>query len=363
MTVKAGTDELVALVKDNKNRYYGYINTKGQWVIAPNYLAGTQFSNGLAAVLARGGDSHWQIIDKSGAVKVDCTKDIDFVSGSRFSGGLMMISSEGFTKFGFANTEGRIVVQPIYNQALGFSEGLAAVCSDKGWGFIDTTGNEVIPCKYNVAHSFSGGRAYVKYTPPDGIFKNGDAFIDQTGKIVFEDIGVGNEKTGFEQFMSDFQSGVALCLSMNGRETGRGLALLNDAGNIVWYDKDQKYSLPSTYKWNGENLFYVQVSDTDGFIDTSGNLVCTVPEGFRLTGEVSGFCGGMCVVKDADSRLFGYMDKSGTVAIPAVYQDAKAFVNGYASVSKDWSAYTYIDKTGKTAVSGDFVCVGEPFTK
>ena len=361
-TVKASTGDLVALAKDTKN-HYGYINTNGQWVIAPEFLGGTQFSDGLAAVKTRGTDSHWQIIDKSGAVKAEFNQSVNVIGGSHFSNGLIRITGSTNSKFGFADIEGKVIVQPTYKQVLDFSEGLAAVCSDKGWGFIDAKGNTVIPCQYEIVHSFSSNRAYVKYTPPADSFKDGDAFIDQTGRIVFEDIGPSSEKSGFEQYMSDFQNGVSLSLYML-REggKGRGLGLVNDSGQLVWFDSKQEMS-KNTSEWDGENLFAVLLSDTYGFLDTSGKLVCTIPDGFGLIGGNSGFSDGLCAIRNKASRMLGYMDKSGTVVISDVYQSAKAFFNGYAAVSMDGQIYSYIDKDGKTVASGDYVNTQMPFTK
>lgn len=365
-TVTAGPEDLVALVADAKGIFSGYINTRGQWVIAPDYLAGTQFSNGLAAVCTRGKDSHWQIIDKSGAVLVDCEKDVQFVPGAHFCEGLMQIRNEGYSAFGFANTQGEIIVPPIYQKVEDYREGLAAVQKDGLWGYVDTLGTEVIPCQYQVAHSFSCGRAYICYEVPEGISRDGDAFIDKTGRIVFEDIGIGSDKLGFEQYSSDFYGGVALCLCLNDRTIGRGAGLVNDAGVIAWYDKRQEYFLPSTYRLAGEDLFCIQVraGNQQGFIDASGTLVCTVPDGYKLgPEEFSGFKDGLCTIREVNSGFLGYMDNSGQVVIPAIYQDLGPFRNSYAVVSKGGATYFYIDKSGAVAASGDYTCLGNPFTK
>ena len=81
--------------------------------------------------------------------------------------------------YGFANSNGEIVVPCIYNDVTYFQEGLACVESDKRkWGFVDEKGNEVIPCKWEDVGFFSEGLAYVE----DANWKKG--FIDKTGKVV-----------------------------------------------------------------------------------------------------------------------------------------------------------------------------------
>lgn len=48
-TAKAGAEDYVAVAGDNSFNY-GYINTSGEWVIAPQYEQATPFSDGYAAV-------------------------------------------------------------------------------------------------------------------------------------------------------------------------------------------------------------------------------------------------------------------------------------------------------------------------
>ena len=42
---------------------------------------------------------------------------------------------------GYVNMEGKEVIKPQYDQANGFSEGLAAVCKGGKWCLIDKNGN------------------------------------------------------------------------------------------------------------------------------------------------------------------------------------------------------------------------------
>lgn len=352
-TVTAGPEDLVALVADAKGIFSGYINTRGQWVIAPDYLAGTQFSGGLAAVLPRGKDSHWQIIDKTGTVLVECEKEVQFVPGACFCEGLMRIHNEENSAYGFANTQGQIIVPPIYQWVEDYREGMAAVEENGRWGYVDAQGKQVVPCQYGVGHSFSGGRAYVG---------DNQAFIDKTGKVVFQRVEDDRDQA-YEQFDGDFQDGVALCTCSGDRTVGRRPGLVNDAGVVVWYDRKCEFASPWTSKIHGENLFLVSVRDGDkmGFIDTTGSLVCTVPEGYRL--GTSGFSDGLCYIQEVDSQLWGYMDKTGRAVISAIFQGITPFVNGFAAVRDSSGSYVYIDKSGAVAVSGDFTCQGNPFSR
>lgn len=76
-------------------------------------------------------------------------------------------------KFGFLDVKGNLVVQPKYDMASDFNDGLGLVLLKDKWGFIDSTGKEVIPPQY-------------KNQPTE--FKNGlSRTLDNDGKAVFYD--------------------------------------------------------------------------------------------------------------------------------------------------------------------------------
>ena len=86
-------------------------------------------------------------------------------------------------KLDFHTTEntGKFVINPQFDNALDFSEGLAAVRIGEivtgKWGFIDKQGKIVINPQFDDAKSFRGGLAAVKVGGKWG-------FIDKQGKIV-----------------------------------------------------------------------------------------------------------------------------------------------------------------------------------
>ena len=51
--------------------------------------------------------------------------------------------------------------------------------------------------------------------------------------------------------------------------------------------------------------------------------------------------------------MFGYIDKTGKLVIPAGFDSAAPFSEGVATVRKCDQAF-FIDKTGKTVITGDF---------
>jgi hypothetical protein len=84
---------------------------------------------------------------------------------------------EFYEKSGFINVSGEIVVQPIYEEADMFYEGLAKVRLNGYFGFVDATGKLIIPNIYEMVERFHNGTAVV--------YKNGKSFcINTKGDII-----------------------------------------------------------------------------------------------------------------------------------------------------------------------------------
>jgi hypothetical protein len=52
------------------------------------------------------------------------------------------INDWGKTVWGYSNTNGRIIIDPIYEEVENFSKGVARVRLNRKWGFIDTEGTQ-----------------------------------------------------------------------------------------------------------------------------------------------------------------------------------------------------------------------------
>ena len=96
-----------------------------------------------------------------------------------FSEGLAAVLDDQLHRFGFIDKTGAWVIQPRFQIAESFSQGLAAATEGGKWGFIDKTGAWVIQPPYDDGGAFSGGLAAL--TGADGTL----LYIDTTGKIVW----------------------------------------------------------------------------------------------------------------------------------------------------------------------------------
>jgi hypothetical protein len=190
------TEGLACVEKDGK---CGYIDPNGREVISLQYstYANSHFSEGLAAVSV--GDrwtGKWGFVDRTGVIVVQP----QFELAGWFSEGLAFVVKDG--KRGFIDRKGEMVIEPAFELAQWFSEGLAPVRPPGGkWGYIDRTGRFVIPPQFDTAWPFNEGLAEVQKLELTPKVVEKCYCIDKTGKTVighpggpfFEGLAVVNE--------------------------------------------------------------------------------------------------------------------------------------------------------------------------
>lgn len=82
-------------------------------------------------------------------------------------------------KWGFTDRNGKIVIEPLYDEVFNFKEELCCVEKDELFGFINREGEEVIPIVYECALSFNEGFACV--------FKDGNCgYINKENDIIID---------------------------------------------------------------------------------------------------------------------------------------------------------------------------------
>ncbi|OGU10481.1 MAG: hypothetical protein A2X61_08705 [Ignavibacteria bacterium GWB2_35_12] len=165
--------------------FMGYKNNKGEIVLPAKYRMAEKFSKyGIAAVVD---DSSWAYIDTKGNVVIrPCSWD-NFPD--EFCDGLARFKKDEM--FGFFNRKGEIVITNKFSYCSRFSNGLAAFCDGckkqyigeydfyKGgkWGYINTKGKIVIEPIYEEAYDFEKGKAIVKL---DSVWY----YINKNGKVI-----------------------------------------------------------------------------------------------------------------------------------------------------------------------------------
>ncbi|MFX1343060.1 MAG: WG repeat-containing protein [Promethearchaeota archaeon] len=116
----------------SKKYKYGFINKQGQIAIEARFDDAKDFHNGLAAVKL---GEKWGYIDKTGQFVTE--RLYDWVP-EKLDEDLNRVQIR--TKWGYVNKTGKVIIQPQFDKAFPFSEGLAAVYFDEGWGYINTAG-------------------------------------------------------------------------------------------------------------------------------------------------------------------------------------------------------------------------------
>lgn len=178
-----------SLTRAKKNGKWGFLNSSGSFVIAPQFDWVSHFSEGLAAVLIK---RRYGFIDKSGAFVIPAR----YKDAGDFSEGLARVKIGGATiypygatltnrkdnKWQFIDKSGNTVLQIKADEVSDFSEGLAAARIIKSnryllCGYLDKQGGWAIAPQFERCEPFSRGTAKV--------IQNAKwRWIDKQGKVV-----------------------------------------------------------------------------------------------------------------------------------------------------------------------------------
>jgi hypothetical protein len=155
-------------------------------VIQPRFPWAEAFSEGLAKVQVSGTvlgyDGKWGFINRKGEIVIAPVygwQTEQDGTEQAFHDGRAKIEVNG--KSGYIDKNGTMVIPPQFSLAYPFSEGLAAVTKaesmDTGWGYVDSSGKWVIPPTFDWATSFNESLAAVNR-------KHDCGFVAPSGKPV-----------------------------------------------------------------------------------------------------------------------------------------------------------------------------------
>lgn len=242
----------------------------------------------------------------TGKVVIQATYNLayDFSEGAA---AVVITDASGIEKYGFIDTTGKYIVEPVYDWAGAFHGGLAPVVKDGKAGFIDKKGDVKIPFDYSKAGNFCGGLAPV--LSPDGT-KWG--YIDVSGKLVipYTYTDCTEYEEGFASVQIDGKWG---SIDRNGTIVIQ--PTYDDAYyfayGLAMVDKDSKEYLINTF---GDGVIFYDNGDIyvggikDGYMNGIG--VYTWGEGSQYTGEFTkGKFTGKAIVSIPDGQsLEGYWE-------------------------------------------------------
>ena len=164
----------------------GYVDRTGQFVIAPQFVEGCWFTEGVAPVRVCTQGAHGTIHGMYGAIRPDGTFAIEPTFDYLFqrSEGMTAYATRGW-KHGYVDEQGNIVIKAQWHEALEFTCGLARVtlteedADEPQFRYINKAGVYVGPVIDGDADSFRDG--YARVDLPDG-----RGYLNTRGEIVFE---------------------------------------------------------------------------------------------------------------------------------------------------------------------------------
>lgn len=272
--------------------------------------------------------------------------DPQFDFADDFAEGLALIEQDG--QYGYIDSTGAVVIEPQYDFAADFAFGLAPIAIDGEFGYIDQAGQMVIEPQFNDARAFTAeGLAAVR---PDNTY----GYIDQNGQFIIEPQfdSAFNFSEGLAAVASDGaygyidESGQTVIEPQFDFTAGFSgdLAAVFINGQVGYIDSSGQLVIEPAYNFGqnfSEGLAAVNVNGLVGFIDPSGQMVIEPQFDFAES-----FSEGLAAVRD--DELIGYIDSSGQMVIAPKFNDAGLFSNGLARVERA-HVWGYIDQAGTPA--------------
>jgi uncharacterized protein (TIGR02145 family) len=257
-------------------------------------------------------------------------------------------------KWGFVNLDKKIIIAAIYDDALSFSDGLAAVKSEGKWGYINEAGDQIIPPRYSEAGSFSGGRAMV--------CQNGKwGFIDSKGKEVIPPVRY--------DIVGDFSEELAMaCLDnkfgfidKNGKvKVGfsydyvwkfmQGIAKVLQNHRFGYINKKGEEIIPVKYDFVGDFYNDLALAEQDmhwALINRKGEVAATLDYDYVWEVNQEGY---YKVLKD---EKYGFIDYSGKEKILMKYQVIDDYYKDLAIVKND-GKLGMINRDGREVIRAEF---------
>ena len=164
----------VALVREAGE--FGYIRPDGSYALEPRFNDAWHFADGMAPVELNG---EWGFVDTSGTVLPDTQISLSafaLVEGAYDDGPFHLVHTNG--QYGYEAANGRTPIEPRFDKAWRFSDGLARVKTGGKWGFINREGDFVIEPRFDLAWDFNRGLAMVQVGDTVG-------YIDREGRYVW----------------------------------------------------------------------------------------------------------------------------------------------------------------------------------
>lgn len=287
------TDDYEDNTKYKYGNWMGYLDSKGEWAIGPQFSNAYPFTkNGLARVSVSHGtstdDDDWGYIDKKGNFVI--SPQFDYALDFSDDGLAAVRNPNQPYNWGYVSENGELTVPYRFDEARKFKSGYAAVRVNDKWGFIDKKGNYIVEPKLSAAGSFAdNGLAPVCLNGKWGYINTSEEMVLEPECFCigsFSSVGLAAVVTtdNLVGYIDDSGTFVIEPEFYGGDWAAQGISIIPiyDPQNLVAYDEDKE-----TFQFYDDG--YAIVSTVDGFgvgvIDTKGNLI--IPSDYDAINNVS----------------------------------------------------------------------------
>jgi hypothetical protein len=158
---------------------WGFVDAKGKMVIQPKFYMVGFFDQGVARVVESETETSY-FINTKGEYLFDWPINAFTPEWNLYGyrDGLLVHRNKETGLFGYIDQKGAWVIQPQFDKAFGFEEGLANVRTQRGWQFIDKTGQIQFPCppEHSSGSHFTSGLCGDRF---------GRSYINRSGECVW----------------------------------------------------------------------------------------------------------------------------------------------------------------------------------
>ncbi len=285
----------MSLIPAKTGGKWGYIDRKGQFVIAPRFDRADVFYEGRAKV-------------------------VSYANKKSTSG--------------YIDQEGNAVTPVRFDYATGFSDGIAWVSTAEGAPTaIAPDGRELFTLRQAIwAHRYSEGLARVVEAHDDTLLHC--TFYDTQGRKAIDLTGLAPANPDLAGF-----------------SCGR-FPVMDSSGRCGYIDREGKLAVPCRFDmalpFESDGLAAVRTGGKWGTIDRNGK--------YRIAPRFSDIqAWGEIYAVRLDEEKWGYCDKEGNVLIEPQFAEAYPFVSGdLAAATADGKLWGYIDREGKWAIEPQF---------
>lgn len=233
-----------------------------------------------------------------------------------------------------------------------FNNGLIIVRNKKGkYGCIDKKGNEVIPCIYDRLEHVYKDKHY-----------NGLFLIHGNNCLYFDIKGNKNKFTLYYDKIYDYNT-YGFCEPYKGMYNDQGIAMVSKGNKICFIDTygNEVISIVDNIYFSKNDLYSEKPSKPKLFFECNDYYIPIINNHKNTNSVVYVNSKGETYIQhfiDGYARFYknglnekgqGFIDKSGKIAIPSIYDEVNEFSEGLASVKYN-GKWGCIDKKGNMAI-------------